>query len=160
MARVRGKQVASDILATDTGKAAPSAPYTGLGVGMRNLGYASVRLVSGSANAGVINVGDVVVKSTTINSAVDRVAANQSVLVLGVAVTGTTAPGQAVEVATAGVVNVNVQGAITRGQRLGTSTTLGRAAGFAATAINTVLGKALAANAAGPATIPCLLTLN
>jgi len=160
MAKIRGKQVASDILATDTGKTAPSTPYTALGAGVRNLGYASVRLVSGSANAGVINVGDVVVLSTTINSAVDRVAANQSVLVAGVAVTATTAPGQAVEVAVSGVVNVNVQGAITRGQRLGTSTTLGRAAGFAATAINTVLGKALAANAAGPATIPCLLTLN
>lgn len=157
---VYARQVSNDILTTDTVRAAPATPYTALGIGLRNLGYASVRLVSGSANAGVIGVGDVVVASTTINGAVDRVAANQSVLVAGVAVTATTAPGQAVEVAVTGVVNVNVQGAVTRGQRLGTSTTLGRAAGFAATAINTVLGKALAANAAGPGVIPCLLTLN
>ena len=154
------KQMSNDFLTTDTLKPAPASPYNAKSAGLRSLGYASVQLVSGNANAGVIAVGDVVVASATVNGAVDRVAANQSVLVTGVAMSATTAPGQPVEVAIAGVVTVNVQGAVTRGQRLGTSTTLGRAAGFASTAINTVLGKSLGTNPSGAGTVRCLLTLN
>lgn len=160
MSPPKPKQVTSDFLTTDTLKPAPSSPYNAKSAGIRALGYASVRLVSGTANAGVIAIGDVVIASATVDGAVDRVAANQSVLVAGVALTATTAPGQPVEVAIAGVVTVNVQGTVTRGQRLGTSTTLGRAAGFASTAINTVLGKSLGANASGAGTVRCLLTLN
>ena len=118
---------------------------------------AELREFVNGEGAAAMAEGDVVVISSTVDFEVLLSSANAQTAVVGVVVKGGNS-GEIVKVCIAGMTSVKVASAVTSGDSLQTSTTIGKAKKTAAPAVNAVLGKALQ-TIGGAGTIKAIINL-